>query len=201
MGHNSRMDTITVALIAGGRGRRMGNRDKGLIPIGGQPLVARITQALRDAVQPAELLAVTHRNAARYGTYVDRVVRDETPGHLGPLMGLYTALKYSHTPWTLIWPCDAPVVCEQLIQALFHSLDTAPDTLMHVPVEAEQRLQPLFGLYHRALLPALEAAIAADQLALSRWVLDHRPVQVPIADSRCFTNLNDPADLRAFEAQ
>jgi len=201
-GHNSAMkhEPITAALIAGGRGRRMNGRDKGLIAIDGQPLAQRIAERLRQRLRPAELLIVANRNPARYAQWADRVLQDETPGFLGPMMGLYTALKHSRTPWVFVWPGDAPVVCAQLVDGIRRSMAAQPQTPIHVPVDEADRMQPLFGLYHQQLLPTLEAAIAAGHLALGRWARAQRHTTVPVEESDCFINLNRPEELAAFSA-
>ncbi len=192
---------ITVALIAGGRGRRMGEQDKGLIRIHGKPLVQRIVQQLRAHLHPFEILAVANRNQPRYAAYVHRVVNDETPGYLGPMMGIYTALKNSQSNRIFVWPCDAPIVCESLIKSICRSVSDNREALIHVPVDSKGKLQPLFGVYHQGLLPALEQAIDAGHLALGRWVREQRHALVPIEDARCFTNLNRPEELDAFKAE
>ncbi|HDO34129.1 MAG TPA: molybdenum cofactor guanylyltransferase MobA, partial [Chromatiales bacterium] len=55
---------ITGLILAGGRARRMGGRDKGLIPLAGRPLVEHVLSALRPQV--ATLLISANRNLARY---------------------------------------------------------------------------------------------------------------------------------------
>ncbi|SIO15425.1 molybdenum cofactor guanylyltransferase [Sulfurivirga caldicuralii] len=192
--------TLTVALIAGGRGKRMDGQDKGLICLDGKPLVQRIAQQLRAHLSPFEVIAVANRNQPRYAAYVNRVISDDTPGYLGPMMGIYTALKNSQTNRIFVWPCDAPIVCESLIKGICRSVSDNREALIHVPVDNEEKLQPLFGVYHQGLLPALEEAIDAGHLALGRWVREQRHAVVSIEDDYCFTNLNRPQELDAFRA-
>ena len=51
---------ITGVILAGGRGRRMGGQDKGLVELDGEPLVGRILSDL--APQVGQILINANRN-------------------------------------------------------------------------------------------------------------------------------------------
>ena len=92
---------LTGMILAGGEGRRMGGRDKGLEPFAGLPLVGHVVKRLEGQV--AELLINANRNADAYRFFADRVIADEEGGFKGPLMGIYSGLR-----WQIIWPPHLP---------------------------------------------------------------------------------------------
>ena len=45
------IDDITVVILAGGQGRRMGGEDKGLLGFGGRPLIELQIELLRQQIE------------------------------------------------------------------------------------------------------------------------------------------------------
>ena len=109
---------LTGMVLAGGEGRRMGGRDKGLEPFAGLPLVGHVVKRLEGQV--AELLINANRNADAYRFFADRVIADVVMdgaegGFKGPLMGIYSGLRAAKTPWLLVAPCDSPALPDDLV--------------------------------------------------------------------------------------
>src|SRR5690606_31281849 len=77
---------ITGVILAGGRARRMGGRDKGLLPLAGRPMVEYVLEALRPQVDA--VLISANRHQAEYGRYGHPVVTDDTDDYPGPLAGM-----------------------------------------------------------------------------------------------------------------
>ncbi|BBM05446.1 hypothetical protein HAALTHF_16430n [Vreelandella aquamarina] len=97
---------LTGMILAGGEGRRMGGRDKGLEPFAGLPLVAHTVKRFEGQVH--ELVINANRNSDAYALFADRVIEDAEGGFKGPLMGIYSGLRAAQTPWLLVAPCDSP---------------------------------------------------------------------------------------------
>ena len=57
-------DTVSALVLAGGRARRMGGDDKGLMGLGGKAMVQWVSEAL--AAQCASVRINANRNEARY---------------------------------------------------------------------------------------------------------------------------------------
>src|SRR5215468_4061553 len=94
---------ITAAVLAGGEGRRVGGRDKGLLPLAGRPLIAHVVAALRE--QAGQIIICANRNASEYSGF-GIVVGDMEPGFRGPLSGIASALAHCKTHWLLTVPVD-----------------------------------------------------------------------------------------------
>lgn len=188
-------DDITAVILAGGLGRRMQGRDKGLLPIDGVPMVARIHAAI--AAQVGAVLINANRNLADYAEIGPPVVTDVVEGHPGPLAGFLTGLTHCRTPLLLTLPCDTPAVVPFLATRLRDALEQAgADAAV---AHDGERLQPVYALLRRdAVLPGLGDTIASGQRGLERWLTTQHAVTVDFSDAReSFANLNTPEEYAA----
>lgn len=97
---------VTGLILAGGEGRRMGGRDKGLVEYKGRPLIDHVIQRL--APQVDELLISANRNLGNYGQRGYPVIIDDLPDFQGPLAGILAGLQRARHEWVLTVPCDMP---------------------------------------------------------------------------------------------
>jgi len=145
---------VTAAILAGGEGVRVGGQDKGLLPLAGEPLIARATGAMRP--QAGTLLICANRHAETYAAF-GAVVADALAGYAGPLAGISAALAVCTTPWLLTVPVDCPDPPAELGSRLVAAA-IAKGTSLAVAHDGE-RAQPLFAIYRRALAEACADAL------------------------------------------
>ena len=189
-------EQITAVVLAGGQGRRMGGRDKGLVAFAGRPMVAHVVAALRP--QTGRLLINANRNAPDYAAFGYPVQADAVSGFEGPLAGMASAMAAVDTPWIVTAPCDCPFIDPALVPRLAAAV-TGPETL--AVAHDGERLQPVFALLPVTLRADLEAFLAAGERKIDRWYARHAMVPVDFSDNRrMFDNLNTPEDLREAEA-
>jgi len=105
------MKGISGAVLVGGKSRRMG-RDKALLAVGGQPLLQRVVEALREVTDELLLVGV---GAERYAWLGGRAVDDLVPGG-GPFAGVYTALSVARHSHCLVVACDMPFLNTDLLR-------------------------------------------------------------------------------------
>lgn len=184
---------ITGIVLAGGEGRRMGGQDKGWLEINGKPMIVRVLERLQPQV--SDLLISANRNLEDYRALKVRVVEDETP-FCGPLGGISASLKAMQTEYAVIVPTDAPGIPPDLVQVLFAHL---PARL--ILCRDEQRMQPLFGIYHRNLSESIDHFLRSGDRKLGLWCQQNNPVFVTIGDTSGFTNLNTPEDYEQFQKE
>ncbi len=187
---------ITAVVLAGGRARRMGGEDKGLLPLAGRPMVEHIVRALEPQV--GAILINANRNLERYETLGLPVVRDRMGDFFGPLVGMASAMERALTPYLLTVPCDSPFVPADLASRLYWALTDAGAELS-VAHDGE-RMQPVFALVDCALLPSLLAYLEAGGRKIDTWYAQHR---VALADfsgrAEAFLNVNTPEDQAEVE--
>lgn len=182
---------ITGVILAGGEGRRMDGQDKGWITLCGKPLIEHVLE--RIAPQVDSCIISANRNLERYRALGVPVVHDEKV-YLGPLAGIATALEHITTDYALVVPTDAPLIPPDLAARL---LPYCPTRL--VICHDGERLQPLFGLYHRSLANSIRQFLASDQRQLTRWCMEQTPEIVTIGDTNIFSNLNTADELARIE--
>lgn len=186
-------ENITALILAGGRGSRMGGRDKGLLPFGEGLLVDHVLGAVRTQV--AGVLISANRNQEHYRRLGCPVLGDSLDGFQGPLAGLLAGLENTHTDYLLTLPCDGPVVLPDLAGRLAKAL-WQTDARIAAAYDGG-RLQPLYALHHREVLPGLRTALRQGERKVERWVTGNRWVQVDFSDApEQFANLNTPDDYQ-----
>lgn len=178
---------ITGIILAGGEGRRMQGEDKGWIELQGIPLIERVLDRVKPQV--SECIISANRNMERYRALGVPVVADAEV-YLGPLAGIAHALQHIATDYALVVPTDAPLVPTDLVKRLSKELP-APLIICH----DGERLQPLFGLFHRSLAPSIFTFLASNQRQLTRWCMEQHPKIVTIGDKFAFANLNTAEEL------
>ncbi len=194
---------VTIAILAGGAGTRLGGRDKGLETLAGRPLVAHGVAAARamaarwagDRTVGVDLLVVANRHLAGYARHAP-VITDATPGFPGPLAGVAAALAARPLQQVLTLPVDCPDPPDDLLLRLHAALaaSAAPAVVAHDGA----RRQPLFALYRPGLGEAAAAALQAGN-GVHAWqqALGAAPVDFA-GRRRQFANLNTPHEFHAY---
>ena len=176
---------LTGMVLAGGEGRRMGGRDKGLEPFAGLPLVGHVVKRLEGQV--AELLINANRNADAYRFFADRIVEDAEGGFKGPLMGIYSGMRAAKTPWLLVVPCDSPALPDDLVARMAQGIGQHD---IAVAFDGE-RLHPVVALLRTSLADDLAATLAEGERKIDRWYARHNWCKVDMSDCPdAFANLN-----------
>lgn len=191
-----RREKITGVILAGGRARRMGGRDKGLEWFAGRPLVDWVIDALIPQV--SEVMINANRNRAIYAVRGHRVIADEIEGFQGPLAGVASAMATVTTPWIATLPCDSPFPAPDLVERLCAAL-TGEGAEIAVAADGN-RIQPVYALIPIALASSLREFLLSGERRIGLWYAQH---QIAVADlSDCpegFANINSAADLQLLE--
>lgn len=184
---------ITLGLLAGGRGTRLGGVAKAWLERDGQPQVLRLARRFGGGL--AGLLVSADRDAARLARHGLAVVADRHPG-LGPLSGLDALAAACRTPWLLTLPVDLVDADDGLPRRL--GAAAAADGAFAIDDDGPQ---PLVALWRTAALrAAAAAAIAAGGASVQSLQarLDMAGLRLPGVR---FGNLNTPGDLAAHGFQ
>ncbi|MNF47020.1 Molybdenum cofactor guanylyltransferase [compost metagenome] len=183
---NQSLPPCSILLLAGGRGQRMGGRDKGLVPWRGRPLIAHIHDIVRPLTD--DLIISCNRNQALYQPYADQLVGDAQPDFPGPMAGVLAGLARARHARLLVLACDAPLIDRALLEQLLHAAGPQPAAAM---VRQAGQWQPMFSLVPKALLGALQTHWQQGERSLLRALLEHGvcPVDCPAEDAR-LSNFN-----------
>lgn len=182
---------LTAVILAGGRGRRMGGSDKGLVDLEGRPLIAHVLNGITPQV--GTVLINANRNAAQYEAFGYQVVGDTLDGFQGPLAGFASAMAAASTPYILTLPCDGPLVPPDYATRMIDALETSGSEI--AVAHDGDRMQPVHALLPVGLMSDLGAFLAGGDRKIDLW---YSRRQVALADfSDCpdvFRNINTPGD-------
>lgn len=183
----------SIAILAGGEGRRMGGPKLGLLLT---PDTSALDWAWRT-IRASGLSGCTsvYEGANLPGAYAPCV--DVEPGG-GPLIGLRTVLAQSQTPYVLVWAVDQPGVTVDVLRGLVAAHKRTKGANLVTSTDTQDGFHPFPGVYAKALIPTIDAALVQGKRslhALAAAVGDHTRA--------CFSeevtnSLNTPEELAAW---
>jgi molybdopterin-guanine dinucleotide biosynthesis protein A len=184
-------DNITGLILAGGAGRRVGHRDKGLLTWQGKPLVAHVHDCLQPQV--GRLLISCNRNFASYHAFAALTVADGRDSFQGPLAGIEAAIPHVDTEFLVVVSCDMPQLPADLVQRLIAPLHTGKADGPQISYAHDGvRAQYLCAAMKRESLATLPGFLDAGHRAVKDWYSSRRTTIVDFANqATCFVNFNE----------
>lgn len=170
---------IHAYVQAGGRSSRMGT-DKAWLEINGRQMIEHVLAAAEPVTASLSIVINSaNPNAERYRELAEkwnaRLLYD-LHDHKGPLGGIHTALKAcGENEAAFILACDLPFLTTEFLNFLCQK-HLGGNASITVPVDQDNRLQPLVAIYDQDCLSAVEKLIASDQLRVDR-LFDQVPTQ------------------------
>lgn len=188
---------VSGLVLAGGRGRRLGGIDKGLLDWQGETLAGRALARLGRQV--AHLLVSANQHLDIYASLGAELVQDDPPDR-GPLGGILAGLRVCPTDWLLCLPCDMPHLPGNLEARMLASL-SRPEAGPAFAHDGE-RLQPLVALLPRSAAEDLQRFLDDGGRRADDWAKALGGQIVRFEDrGGAFANLNTPEDLAAARAR
>lgn len=184
---------VTLLILAGGQGRRMGGVEKAWLDWQGEPIIKRICS--KFAPQCAEVLISCNRELERYKTLGHHLCSDAMEfSDAGPLAGLEAAQSLLQTELLLVIPCDSPCPPNDLLNRLKQALleNEADISFAHDGTRA----QFLFCLVKKAALASLNRYLSNGGRSVNGWFEERKVLAIDFSDCRdAFLNVNQPQDL------
>ncbi len=181
---------VTGLILAGGAGRRVGDRDKGLITWHGEPLVAHVSNCLRPQV--SKLLISCNRNVARYEQFGAQTVTDDRENFQGPLAGLEAASPLILTDFIVVVGCDTPHLPDDLASRLIAPLTASASDSPEISYAHDGvREQYLCAAIRRECLTSVTHYLNKGYRAVGDWYKTRYTVAVDFSDCESsFRNYN-----------
>ena len=190
---------VTLAVIAGGRGERLGGVAKGLLEVEGRPVLARL---LELGGLLGDTLLVTN-DPAPYARFPVRAVEDVVRGRGAP-GGVHAALEGARTEWVLAVACDMPFVKEEAVRMLLK--ERSPD-VDAVCFTVGGRVEPLLAVYRSALAAPWGERLRTEEPSLRSLLSGYRTKLLPETSLRAVdeglhsvASMNTPEDLKRHGA-
>lgn len=191
-----RLTEVKGVVLAGGRAKRMGGQDKGLVELNGLPLFQQVIKRL--APQVSEIAISANRNIQRYQSVGLKVIGDTLPDYPGPLAGILSAMKALDSEWFLVCPCDTPNIPDDLAARLWDARGQSPA----VWVNDGERDHPTIALVHRKLADPLANYLAVGERRVMVFLREAGGHAVAFPDRReSFININSPEDIARWEGK
>ena len=183
----------SVAILAGGKSRRMG-QNKALLQIGNKTVLSRMVDVVRPLTD--DLFLVT--NAPQlYQDFQLSVVGDLWPGQAA-LAGVYTAIMTAVHEWVLVLACDMPLIDPRPIRFLAGLL--GPDDVISPRIGPYP--ETLHTFYRKTCLTAIEHNLATNQFKVADFFsrvkvkyVEAAALSPVISNFDFLTNMNTPDDL------
>ena len=189
-----RIDSTAAAILAGGRARRLGGRDKSRLLVEGLPIIIRQVEVLQLV---ASRLFVVGSGPERFAdlslpVYADRI------GGAGALGGIYTALEIADREFVLTVACDLPFLEAPLLGRLVEMAAGVRDGAW---IRTPRGVEPLIACYRRGARERIRGQIEAGRLkaadlaaVLDVAEMDLGEVARYGSPARLLANVNTPDD-------
>jgi molybdenum cofactor guanylyltransferase len=185
---------MAAGVLAGGRGKRLGGRPKGLLKVGPGTCIMekQVAELARSGME--EVIILTN-DPRPYRAIGPRIVPDLRVG-TGPLGGIEAAVSYyaSRFQATLFLPCDLPGITARQIRILKRSFLRARAGVAVAVTKGDLR-EPLCAVVDNRLLSAVSKAISEGQRKVGDVWQNMEVAFVHFPDPEPFFNVNTPADL------
>lgn len=193
-------------ILAGGQARRMGGGDKGLLQLGGQPILRHVMNRLGPQVDAMALNA--NGDPARFSDFDLPVLGDSIQGFVGPLAGVLAGLDWAvekGADTIVTAAADTPFFPCDLVPRLLMESEGMANPLVLAATPDPKRGQvrhPTFGLWPVSLRDDLRAALDTGLRKVVLWSDQHhgREALFDIGDIDPFFNVNTPEDLTLAQA-
>lgn len=202
--HKERLHA-SLLLLAGGRGSRMGGRNKLYLELEGSLLiegtleiVAPLFREVIMLVAPGESSVVNEALSPLIKRWEISVVEDRVPSR-GPLEGLYNGLSGMKEEWGFLLGCDMPTPDPEVIIGMSCFCSINNDAVV---AERLGFLEPLHAFYRRSCIGPVSDAISRGDRKIKHFYRDIRLTVINGNklkelgdDGSSFFNLNTPHDI------
>ena len=193
-------EIIPCVILAGGKGRRMGGKEKALIHLLDRPLLSYVLEKVSGKVAPIALNINT--NFDDFQKFGYKIIKDPIKGHLGPLAGILASLNWAkeiNQDWVLTLPCDTPFLPKNLVQSMVEAKNKTPEVDL-VVAKSRGFNHPVIALWKSDINQKLQSALNEGVRKIDIFTAQLKIAYVDFdniqnSDFDPFTNLNAPPDL------
>jgi molybdopterin-guanine dinucleotide biosynthesis protein A len=193
------MNDVTLAVLAGGEGSRMG-APKASLRVRGQAILQFLLERWNWPGQTLLVTAPGREHPPGWERF-DREVADPIAGE-GPLRGIVTALQATATPATIVATCDMPLVVAEQFAWLAEQLATREGAAGVICRRENEQIEPFPSIYRSTALPLLQQRLIAEKRSVRSLAQEpeFEVVHAPHWPDEVWTNLNSPSDLAPFQS-
>lgn len=185
---------ITGVVLAGGKARRMGGLDKGLLELKGKPLWKHVADTLLSQLD--NVIVNANRHLEIYQSAGLKVIADALDDYPGPLAGMLSVFQQEDGDWFLFCPCDTPFIPHDLVTRLTSQRHSAPVVWVH----DGERDHPAIALVNRSVEPFLQRYLQSGERRVMVFMHQAGGHAVDFSDCRdAFINVNTLEELARWQ--
>lgn len=189
---------IGALILMGGRNSRMGGNIKGLLKINDVTFLEQIMSVLGDFTNI--YLSVNKKFSSedikQYEDMGLKVIVDSYDD-IGPMGGIYSALKDCKEDYLFITACDMPFINKDLIEELKLNVRKDIDIVLF---SKERILYPLGAIYSKKLVPQIKELIDNNNYRPLVLIKNSNYIELPLEktslDDDVFYNINTPQEYK-----
>ncbi len=193
--------TYSAIILAGGKGKRMGYREKALMAFNGKPLITYVIKSLEKVVDD---IIISVRDKAQAGLFVSVL-----PGYTyvsdayentGPLAGILSSLTVCRDEFCFIAACDMPFINGNVVKLLFKKSENYDAAIVrredgHLePLHAVYKCKPMLFETKKAIMNGKKKILAPIHRMKVNYV-EIEEIRKIDPDLKTFINVNTPEDL------
>jgi molybdopterin-guanine dinucleotide biosynthesis protein A len=185
---------LTGIILAGGKSRRLG-MNKALLELRGKKLIEYPMHILEKCCSHV-IISSNEPLSLPHPVFPD-VIRENSP-----MVGIYSCLLQSKTPYNVVLSCDMPFLKEELITILAGRIER---NKIIVPVHHDNLMEPLCAIYPTHSAKSLLESIEKKHFTLHDYILSQPHTFVFISgkmkfwSENLFANINTPGDFEKFQ--
>lgn len=197
--------TYSALILAGGKGRRMGYQEKGLIDINGRSLLNCVIKSLSNVV---DHIVISVRDNAQKELLSPHALECDfaidSQKDIGPLSGILSGLSACKDEYCFIAACDMPFINENVVRFLFAE---SKDHEAAIPVWKNGLLEPLHAVYQcKPMIRETKRAIGSGEKIILAPILRLRVNYIKVEtikgldpQLKTFINVNTPEDVEKIK--
>ena len=183
---------ITAIILCGGKGTRMGHKNKGLLELGGMSLIQRTIERLPETVD--EVLVSANSDIDSYRSLGHTVIVDEL-SDCGPLAGILACSKKAKGETLYVTACDTPFVTASTAYKLCQVVESGTSNL--AIASDGSGIHHLCFASNKEIAPSIEGYLTQGNRSVKGWQALHQPTILSITSEKSqeFLNINSEHEL------
>jgi len=191
-------NNILGIILAGGKSSRFGE-DKSIAKLGNKTLLDHTISKTENEF--TEILVISNNKELNFKNNKIHVVEDCIEGQLGPLVGIFTAMKWvkknnKNYKWIASFPCDTPFFDMKFISELKIKIKETSKKLIFL--NSDKKRHNIFGLWSVDLIETLEEDIKNGLRKVEIWAdkIGYEKININTKEFDMFLNINTKEDLK-----
>ena len=193
---------MNAYILAGGKSERM-NKDKAFLKYNGKHFIDLLIETIAQIFDRVHIVGRIYAHPLVKESILDDVQ------DIGPLGGIYTALKHTDRSFNFFTAIDYPLITSEIILFLAQELLQNPYEYYGIIPVTPDGAHPLFAFYSRSCLASIEKCIEEKSyqiLCISRYCkILFLNLKSKMADrdfnrmKKCFTNINSDEEYKTLK--